>query len=129
MLSATNKPYMLSVVTRNVVVPRTSHCISLSSKNWLNRLPGYPDCNLLDTSAGIKVALRIMAFRIMTHNIFIFSKMTLSTKKLYVTLSLNDIQHNNALPLCSVSHFIYYYAECHYAECRYADCSGAIYKH
>jgi hypothetical protein len=25
---------------------------------------------------------------------------------------------NSALPLCCVSHFIYYYAECRYAECR-----------
>jgi hypothetical protein len=44
----------------------------------------------------------------------------------------NDTQHNNALLLCWVSNFIYYYAECHYveclyAECRYAECCG-IYK-
>ena len=33
----------------------------------------------------------------------------------HVTVSLNDTQHNNALPLCWVSHFIYHYAECRYA--------------
>ncbi len=37
----------------------------------------------------------------------------------------NDAHHNIALPLCRVSHFIYYYAECHYAECRYAECCSA----
>ncbi len=31
-----------------------------------------------------------------------------------------NIQHNNALPLCLVSLFIYYYAKCHYADCRSA---------
>jgi hypothetical protein len=44
-----------------------------------------------------------------------------------VTVSIKDVQHNNALLLCwvslySVSHFISYYAECHYAECHYAQC-------
>ncbi len=39
----------------------------------------------------------------------------------------SDTQHNNALPLCSVSLmcaslFIYDYAECHYAEYGYAEC-------
>ncbi len=33
-----------------------------------------------------------------------------------------DTQHNNALPLCWVPHFIHCYAECHYAEGRYAEC-------
>ncbi len=47
-----------------------------------------------------------------------------------MTLSKSDTQHNNALPLCWVSHFIYCYAECHYAEChsawcRYAESRGA----
>jgi hypothetical protein len=40
-------------------------------------------------------------------------------------LSKSDAQHNNALPLCWVSHFIYCYAECHYAEYRYAECHYA----
>jgi hypothetical protein len=39
-----------------------------------------------------------------------FGIMTLSVKGLYLTLSINDIEHNNAL----------HYAECHYAEC-YVD--------
>ncbi len=26
-----------------------------------------------------------------------------------------------------MSHFIYYYAECHYAECRYAERQSAIF--
>jgi hypothetical protein len=34
--------------------------------------------------------------------------MALSIKGLYVTLSINDTQHNNVLP----------YAECRYAECH-----------
>ncbi len=33
-----------------------------------------------------------------------------------------NIQHNNAVPLCWVPHFVYYYAECHYVECRYVEC-------
>jgi len=37
-----------------------------------------------------------------------------------------DAQHNNALPLCWVSRFVYCYAECHYAECRSAGCRGAL---
>jgi hypothetical protein len=32
----------------------------------------------------------------------------------------NDTHLNNALTLCWVSHFIYYYAECRYAECSRA---------
>jgi hypothetical protein len=35
--------------------------------------------------------------------------MTLSIKVLYLTLSINDTEHNNAL---------------HYAECRYAECNA-----
>ncbi len=44
-------------------------------------------------------------------------------------------EHINALPLCCLSRFMYYEAECHYvdccyaerrsAECRYAECRGA----
>jgi hypothetical protein len=49
-----------------------------------------------------------------------------------------DTQHNNTMSLCSVSRFIYCYAECRYAECRYAEgryaechyaeCRGAIFR-
>jgi hypothetical protein len=61
-----------------------------------------------------------------------FSIITLSIKGLYVTLSICDIQHNNAmsigwLSLCWVSHFIYDYGECHYAECHYDECRGALF--
>jgi hypothetical protein len=31
------------------------------------------------------------------------------------------LSKNITLPLCKVSCFIYYYAECHSAECRYAE--------
>jgi hypothetical protein len=51
-----------------------------------------------------------------------------SIKGLFVTLSINDTQHNNNLyrvPLCSVSCFIYCLVECHYAKCRYAECHYA----
>jgi hypothetical protein len=41
---------------------------------------------------------------------------------MYVTLSINDTQHNKALQLCLESHFIYCFAECRYSECRYAEC-------
>ncbi len=59
-----------------------------------------------------------------TLNITTFSMITLSIKGLYVTLSICDIQHNNALPLWWlslfwVSHFIYDYAECCYDEYRF----------
>jgi hypothetical protein len=50
---------------------------------------------------------------------------TLSIKGLYVTLSVSDSQHNNALPIFWVSRFIYYYAECHYTKCHYAACRRA----
>ena len=46
-----------------------------------------------------------------TLSITTFSLMTLSLKGLYVTLSIKDTKHNNALPLCWVSHLIYCYAE------------------
>jgi hypothetical protein len=49
---------------------------------------------------------------------------TLSIKGLYVTLSINDTEHNTALRY--TLHFIYWYAECHYAKYRYAECRGAI---
>ncbi len=41
-----------------------------------------------------------------------------------VALGINGIKHNNALPLCWVSHFIYFYAEYHYAEWRDATLTG-----
>jgi hypothetical protein len=55
---------------------------------------------------------------------------TLSIKCRVVTVSINDTQHNKALPLCIVSRSRYchsecHYAECHYAECRYAECRYA----
>ncbi len=44
--------------------------------------------------------------------------------KRHLALGIIDTKHNNALPLCRVSCFIYYserhYAECYYAVCRYA---------
>jgi hypothetical protein len=52
-----------------------------------------------------------------------------------LTVSINDTQHNNSLPLCGVllcgvCCLIYCYAECLYAEChnvkyRYAECCYA----
>jgi hypothetical protein len=68
-----------------------------------------------------------MVYGATTLSITAFSITTLSKWGLHVTLSISDTQHNNALPLywmslCSVSCFIYYYAECHHAECRYAEC-------
>jgi hypothetical protein len=44
-----------------------------------------------------------------TFSITIFSMMTLGTRGLFVTLSINNTQHNS------------FY--CLYAECRYAECS------
>ena len=41
--------------------------------------------------------------------------MTLSIKDLFVTLSIKDAQHNNAVPLDWASYFSHCYAECHYA--------------
>jgi len=41
-----------------------------------------------------------------------FGATTLSIRGLFVTVSINDTEHNNALLLCWVSHFIYYFAEC-----------------
>jgi hypothetical protein len=32
-------------------------------------------------------------------------------------LGINDTQHNNALQLCWVWHFVYCHAECYYAGC------------
>jgi hypothetical protein len=42
-----------------------------------------------------------------------------------MTLSINDTQHNNNLPLCRVSRLIADYAECHYAQCSYVECRFA----
>ncbi len=57
-----------------------------------------------------------------TLSITTFSIVTLSVKGMSLTLDINVTQHYNALPLCSVylclvSHFVYWYAECHFAEC------------
>ncbi len=51
-------------------------------------------------------------------------------KGIFTTLSINDNQQNNTLPICCVSHFVNCcaecrYAECHYPECHYAVCHGA----
>ncbi len=51
------------------------------------------------TTLGI-TALGIMAFSIMTFSITALGIMTFSIKCLHLTLSINDIWHNNALPLC-----------------------------
>jgi hypothetical protein len=51
--------------------------------------------------------------------------MALGIRDLFVTKSINDTRHNNALPLCLQTRFIYDYAECHYAECHYAECHYA----
>ncbi len=50
---------------------------------------------------------------------------------LYVLINISDSRHNNALQLCWVSNFIYYfaeyrYADCRYAECRYAECRDTV---
>jgi hypothetical protein len=34
-------------------------------------------------------------------------------------------EHINALPLCCLSRFMYYNAECHYVDCCYAECRSA----
>jgi hypothetical protein len=80
------------------------------------------------------MTLRITTLSIMTLSIMTFSILTLSIEAYFVTLSTNDndTQHNNNLPLCwasicTVKHFICFYAECHYAECCsaefcYAEC-------
>jgi len=70
---------------------------------------------------GGTTTLGIITLSLMTHNI----------KSFYVTLSISDSQHNNALllcwvSLCCVSHFIYFNAECCYAECRIAVCHITI---
>jgi len=92
---------------------------------------------------NLPIMLSIMSLSIMTSSITMNSTMTLSImtlgiKGFYVTFSINNAQHNNALPLCWILPFIYYYAECkytecqygrcHYAECQYAECRGTIYK-
>jgi len=45
-----------------------------------------------------------------------FGIMTLSTKGLFLTLSINDIQHKR--------HFAY--QKCHYAQCLYAECHNLL---
>jgi hypothetical protein len=47
-----------------------------------------------------------------TISITTFSTMALSIWCLFVTVRISDSQHNNALPLCWVSHFIYRHVEC-----------------
>jgi hypothetical protein len=44
---------------------------------------------------------------------------TLSIKGLLVTLSKNNIQHNNDLLIAE--RLNYHYAECHHTECRNAE--------
>ncbi len=51
------------------------------------------------------------------HSAYLKRVLTLSTKGLFATLSINDTQHSSTLQLCWVSCFIYCYAQCHYAEC------------
>jgi len=50
----------------------------------------------------------------------------LSIRGSNVRLSISDIQHKNAMLLCWMWHFIYYYAKCCYAECRYVERRSAI---
>ncbi len=52
----------------------------------------------------------ITTFSMTTFSITTFRIMTLSSKDVFVTISINDNQHN------SVSFY------CHYVECRYAEC-------
>jgi hypothetical protein len=61
---------------------------------------------------------------IMTLSITIFSTTTHSTKCLFVTLSINDAQHDKTVIMLSVA-FIYCYPERLYAECHYAVSHGA----
>jgi hypothetical protein len=85
-----------------------------------------------------KTTLSITTLSKMTLSIAILSKTTLTINCLYVPLTLtiigtkhmllicvSDTQHKRhpALQCChyAVSHFIYYYAECHNAECRYTE--------
>ncbi len=63
----------------------------------------------------------IKTFSIMTLIEKEFSIMTLSIKAYFVTLSINETQYNNNLPLYSVSSFIHCYADCHNAEWHYAE--------
>ncbi len=84
------------------------------------------------------MSLGIMTSSITMNSTMTLSIMTLGIKGFYVTFSINNAQHNNALPLCWILPFIYYYAECkytecqygrcHYAECQYAESRGTIYK-
>ncbi len=38
-----------------------------------------------------------------------------------MTLSITTLSHNAECRSCSVSHFIYCYAECHNADCHYYE--------
>jgi len=40
----------------------------------------------------------------------------------------HDIQHNDTVPYCLVSRFIFSYALCQYAACRYGTLCGLYYK-
>jgi hypothetical protein len=63
----------------------------------------------------------IMTFSIMTLSIMTFSIMTINNKGLFVTLSINGTEHNNALPFSECRVLYYFYAECLYAKCRYSE--------
>jgi hypothetical protein len=66
------------------------------------------------------------------------NRMTLSIINLFVTLNLNDTQHNNIqqncveyrVPLCWVLNFYgnadRCYAQCNYAECCHVECRGTL---
>jgi hypothetical protein len=54
-----------------------------------------------------------------TFSIMTLSNITLTILGLFVTLSINDIQHNSNMVSVAI---LYLYAECRYAECRYAEC-------
>jgi hypothetical protein len=41
-----------------------------------------------------------------------------------MTLSINDTQHNNALPCAVCRYAEWHYAESFYAHCCYAECHG-----
>ncbi len=74
------------------------------------------------------MTLSLTTFSITTLRVTTFSITILGTKGLFVTLSINHIQHNTIyrVPLCFVSRFMHCYADCGYAECRYAECHGTF---
>jgi hypothetical protein len=56
-----------------------------------------------------------------------FSIETLCIVGLFLTISLNDTQHNNMLSVIMLTVAFYFcYTECRHAECHYAECPGAI---